>query len=121
MTLFPYQFVDNLVFFIRYRPAVSAFTVARASVIEQLQKQPGKQMVMVRYTPDHNFHEEWIYNRADIDASPIVWAREMSPEQDAPFLAYYRDRQPDRKIWLLEPDMAPPRLNPYPGKEIASR
>jgi hypothetical protein len=66
--------------------------------------------VLVRYGANHNPHEEWVYNRADVDASQIVWAREMGPEQDRPFLEYFRDR----RVWLLEPDHSPPKLNPYP-------
>ncbi len=37
------------------------------------------------YSPTHNVHDEWVYNRADIDASQIVWAREMTPEE-RPFI-----------------------------------
>jgi hypothetical protein len=33
----------------------------------------------------------------------------MGPEQDRPFLEYYRNR----KIWVLEPDQSPPKLSLY--------
>jgi hypothetical protein len=82
---------------------------ARHSVVRALEKEPGKHLVLLRYAPDHNPHDEWVYNRADIDASPIVWAREMGPEQDRPFLEYFRNR----KIWVLEPDQSPPKLSLY--------
>jgi hypothetical protein len=88
----------------------------RHSVIQALQKQPGQHLVLLRYAPDHDLNLEWVYNRADIDASPIVWAREMSPEQDRPFLEYFRNR----KVWLLEPDQTPPKLRPYP-REVPSQ
>jgi len=88
----------------------------RHFVNRTLQKQPGRQLVLLRYAPDHNPHDEWVYNRADIDASPIVWAREMGPEQDRPFLEYFRNR----KVWLLEPDQSPPKLSVYP-REVNSR
>ena len=94
----------------------TSYESPRHSVIQALQHQPGQHLVLLRYAPDHSVNFEWVYNRADIDASPIVWAREMGPEQDRPFLEYFRNR----KVWLLEPDQTPPKLSPYP-REVASR
>jgi hypothetical protein len=91
----------------------SHFESARRSMMQVLEKQPGRQLVLLSYASDHTPHEEWVYNRADIDASPIVWAREMGPEQDRPFLEYFRDR----RVWLLEPDTSPAKLSPYPRQE----
>ena len=90
---------------------VPQFAWDRAQVIQQLQKSPGKHLVLVRYKPEHNVHDEWIYNRADIDGSLIAWAREMGPAADAPLVEYYRGRQ----AWLLEADATPPKLEPYSG------
>ncbi len=95
---------------------VNAFGAARRSLMQTLERQPGRQLVMVRYAAAHEPTYEWVYNRADIYASPVVWAREMTPEQDRPFLEYFHDR----KVWLLEPDRSPPKLSPYP-QEAASR
>jgi hypothetical protein len=41
-----------------------------------------------------------VYNNADIDAAPVVWAREMDPENNANLIRYFHDRQ----VWLFEPD-----------------
>ena len=67
---------------------------------------------MVRYPADYIPLVEWVYNRADIDGSRIVWAREMGAEQDLPFLNYFHDR----RVWLLEPNRSL-KLSPYPVKE----
>ena len=91
----------------------ASFGSARSSVIRTLEQQQGRQLVMVRYAAEHDPQNEWVYNRADIDSSSIVWAREMTPEQDRPFLEYFQDR----KVWLLEPDESPPKLGPYPRRE----
>jgi hypothetical protein len=90
---------------------VPQFAWDRAQVIRQIEKTPGKHVVLVRYRPEHRIHDEWVYNSADIDRSPIVWAREMGPSADAPLVDYYHDRH----IWLLEADASPAKLEPYSG------
>ncbi len=81
----------------------------RPGVNRQIEALPGKLLVFVRYYPEHKFQEEWVYNRADIDGSRVVWARDLGPKEDEKLRAYYSDRS----VWLLEPDFRPPRLTPY--------
>ncbi len=85
------------------------FGYVRDSIAIRLAKMPRKQIVLVRYAPGHNVQNEWVYNAAEIDASPVVWAHEMGSAQDGPFLEYFHDRQ----AWLLEPDQSPPKLTLY--------
>ena len=82
----------------------------RSQIISGLRETGGQHLVVVRYGDRHSLHEEWVWNDADIDASPVVWAREMNPEADAKLLDYFRGRS----VWLLEPDQSPVRLKPYP-------
>jgi hypothetical protein len=82
---------------------------ARPRLIANLQRQGGRHLIVVRYTPTHFIHAEWIYNDADIDGSPVVWARDMGEEKNRELLDYYKDRQ----VWLLEPDTSLA-LKPYP-------
>jgi hypothetical protein len=85
----------------------------RIAVNRQLAQTPGKQLVFVRYWPQHIFQNEWVYNQADIDRAPVVWARDLGPAEDQKLLHYY----PDRTAWLLEPDATPPILSPYRVEE----
>jgi hypothetical protein len=80
----------------------------RLALAAKLAGQPGKQLVFVRYGPQHGFHS-WIQNAADIDGARVVWAGDLGAEDDAKLMAYY----PDRTAWLLEPDARPPRLREY--------
>lgn len=69
---------------------------------------PGRQLVLVRYSPEHRLDNEWVWNHADIDASQTVWAQDMGA-QNAELIRYY----PDRKVWLLEADQQPVKVVPY--------
>jgi len=82
----------------------------RARAVAQLEALPGDQLAIVRYNQYHNSTNEWVYNRADIDAAKIVWARDMDDSGNVELIRYF----PHRRVWLAEPDLAPPRLTPYP-------
>ena len=82
---------------------------SRAAIQQRLEHEPGKHVVIVRYSEDHNIHDDWVYNGADLDGAKVLWARDVSPEQDAKLLAYYKDRT----FWLVEPDTENTRLLPY--------
>ena len=85
--------------------------VARAQVLEQLSRENGGQLAIVRYGPNHDASlNEWVYNRADIDGSKVVWARDMSPAENRELLDYFHDRH----AWLVEADEKPPKIYPYP-------
>jgi hypothetical protein len=70
-----------------------------------------RHLVVVHYGPKHPTSREWVYNQADIDGAPVVWAHDLGAEENAKLLAYMRDR----KAWLLEADTRAPELQPYPA------
>jgi hypothetical protein len=72
----------------------------RAEIASKLEKLPGKQLVIVRYRPEHDPGEEWVYNGADLENAHVIWAREISDIDPRPLLNHYRDRQ----VWLVDAD-----------------
>lgn len=81
----------------------------RAAVEQRLEQLPGSQLVIVRYSRQHNPLDEWVYNAPDIDHSKIIWAREMNAASNLELTRYYKDRT----VWLVEPDNDPINLSPY--------
>jgi hypothetical protein len=84
---------------------------ARAKIEADLAQQPGKALVIVRYSPGHQPLDEWVYNTADIDNSRVVWAREMDEAENLELTHYYKDRT----VWLMEPDTNPTKVSLYPS------
>jgi hypothetical protein len=80
---------------------------ARADVLARVQREPGKHLLMVRYGLLHDPGDEWVYNGADIDASKVVWARELDAVSNRRLVDYFQDR----RVWLVEPDTK--RVAPY--------
>ena len=81
----------------------------RTLVAQELARLPRRQLVFVRYSPAHNFQDEWVYNDADVDSAQTVWARDRGPAENRMLQGYYSSRS----AWLLEPDERPPKLSPY--------
>ncbi len=88
----------------------------RVAIEQQLLSQPGLDLVLVRYTEKHNPNAEWVYNNADIDAAPVVWAREMSSQRRGQLIDYFKNR----KIWILDADLRPPRLHPFENSAVTT-
>jgi hypothetical protein len=81
----------------------------RIEVANELAAIPGRLLVFVHYEPRHIFQQEWVWNRADIDAARIVFARDLGPEEDEKLIRYY----PGRRVLWFEPDQNPSRITGY--------
>jgi hypothetical protein len=90
---------------------------SRAAIAEKLSHTPGKHLILVRYQEDHNLHDEWVYNGAEIDSAKVLWARELDAEQNEKLFAYFKDRQ----VWLVEPDRDNSELIPYSAMAVPSK
>ncbi len=78
----------------------------RIAVAKELAAVPGRLLIFVHYEPQHVFQQEWVWNRADIDASRVVFARDLGAEENAKLIRYY----PNRRVLWFEPDQEPPRI-----------
>ncbi len=65
----------------------------RIEIAHSLIAQGGRHLIVV--APDVF---DAVYNGANLDRAPIVWARDLGAAADAQLLRYYRDR----KVWRLE-------------------
>ena len=65
-----------------------------------LAERPGRHVIFVRYRETDTPHHEWIYNPADIDAAPVIWARDMGRTENERLINYYAGRS----FWLFEPE-----------------
>ncbi len=82
----------------------------RADLLEQLEKRGGQHLVVVRYGPSHTAQDsEWVYNEADIDASDVVWARDLGEKRNRDLYRYFRGR----KKWLLSIDKESTEITPH--------
>lgn len=86
------------------------FITQRSTVENQLKQIPGGQLAIVRYAPDHDPIDEWVFNSSNIDSSKVIWARAMDTESDLELIHYYSQR----KAWLVQPDSPSQELIPYP-------
>jgi hypothetical protein len=90
---------------------------ARAVIEARLSDMPGRHLVFVDYPRRHNLHQEWVYNRADIDSSQIVWANRLTEKENGQLVDYYGET---RHAWVWHVGQQPPSLEPWaPISQIA--
>jgi hypothetical protein len=82
------------------QPQPRTWSLERARILSELEQRPRPQLVIVRYGPKHSMHEEWVYNRANIDQAHVVWARDLGEKRTAELLKLF----PDREVTVIEPD-----------------
>lgn len=87
-------------------PDPGRFPWARVEVEKHLEADPAPDLVIVRYSQRYPTGAEWVYNAASIDGAPVVWAHDLGDEENEALLDYFSDR----KVWILEPHLRPPKL-----------
>lgn len=84
--------------------------IQRARILDLLNRDEQRHLVIVQYSLEHNVHNEWVFNEADIDNAKVVWARDMEADGNRELIDYFKERQ----VWILRADEEPPELVPYP-------
>lgn len=77
--------------------------IPRAKIDSKIASLPGKHLVIVHFAKGHEPGHEYVYNKANIDDSKVVWARDLGAEKNKQLLNYY----PERKVWVLDVDANP--------------
>jgi hypothetical protein len=67
-------------------------------VESRLLQLPGNHLVMVRRSTGEAIGTDWVYNSASIDKARIVWAHELSPQENNELLRYFEGRS----VWTAE-------------------
>jgi len=85
------------------------WSLRRAELEKWLEQQPKPQLVFVWYSLRHRVNDEWVYNRADIMHSQVVWARDLGADHNQLLLK----EMAERTVWFLDADSKDPKLIPY--------
>jgi len=87
-----------------YMGALEKRPTERGRFIQRLTAEGGRHLVFVDYSGHWNAGYEWVYNGADLDASPVIFAHMRSPQENRELV----NRFPGRKVWLarLGPELS---------------
>lgn len=77
----------------------------RAEFRQRLESDGDLHLVVVRRDFRYPVQVEWVANRADIDASSVVWALDLGPHRNRELLDYFRGRQ----LWYVDQAHGRPR------------
>ncbi|MEO8127015.1 MAG: hypothetical protein ABJF23_33100, partial [Bryobacteraceae bacterium] len=86
----------------------------RSRLVQQLRGKSGPHLVFVEYLEGWNFHDEWVYNGADLEHEPVVFVHLRGDAENRKLMAEYGNRQ----AWLLTlgPESSTVVLKTYPGE-----
>lgn len=92
-----YLVSTTAVVFLLQRPtSFSRFAQERTNVSRQLEAVDGLHLACIEYDSNHDPNEEWVYNRADLEAAKVVWVRSTSTSDNLALA-----EQLDRRCWLI--------------------
>jgi hypothetical protein len=81
----------------------------REQIQIQMDRLPGKQLLLVQYAGNRNSIEQWVYNDPDLESAKVVWANDMGQANNLELIDAYRDR----KVWLVQMNSRPATVTPY--------
>lgn len=56
-------------------------------------KLPDRYIAIVSYAPNFDFHDEIVFNKADIENAKMIWAHDLGEEKNKSLLDYYTNRK----------------------------
>lgn len=90
----------------------------RLEIRQRLAAGDRRHLILVAYGPHHVGDLEWVYNDADLEASPVIWARSMGARADLRLIRHFSTRRP----WHLrvDDDRGPFTLTPVDTSALAT-
>jgi hypothetical protein len=85
--------------------------VKRQAIVDGLNREPGKSLLIVKYELGHNPNREWVYNGGDLAGAKVILARDMGEAENREMIAQY----PGRTVLEIDADAAEPKVEPYTG------
>jgi hypothetical protein len=76
--------------------------------LDRFKSRPGRFLVLVKYSENHDPNDDWIFNDRDPAASKIVIARDIGLQSDEALIR----RFPGRECWSIDAESIPPRVRP---------
>ena len=79
-------------------------------VNRELDRYPGKHLVLLHYVRNAKAPGLWVYNeKDDIRAERNIWAWDMGPQKNRQLIRHY----PNRDVWLVTPKGHGVKLSAY--------
>ena len=100
------------VIYVRQQRTATDWWQSKKTIKSRLLLEPGDDLVFVHYDSRHNPHNSWIYNGANLELQPVIWARQIEPGSDRELRNYYGSRH----AWVVFTDEQSARLVPWTGE-----
>ena len=68
-------------------------TFFKAELEKIVEKSADRYIAIVSYADDYDFHDEIVFNKADIANAKLIWAHDLGTEKNKALLEYYNNRQ----------------------------
>lgn len=87
----------------------------REQIERNLSQTQEKYLLIVSYAKGYSFDDEIVYNHADLDNSPVVWAHDLGTEKNKALSDYYNDR----KLLLIKISSSHLTIEPKSSNQLA--
>jgi hypothetical protein len=78
--------------FVHTEPGPHDWSRQRAALAREWASDGRRHLALVRYDADHDPNGEWVYDGADLDEQPVVWARDLDATTTGAVLDHFPER-----------------------------